>query len=293
MTALLRTLLLLCLAVSGCFRGETTGLGDSGIQRTERIISLAPNVTEMLFALGLGSNVIAVGDFDQFPPEVRTRERIGGLINPNIERIIELRPDLVITYGTQDVLSSQLADLRIRAFPYTHGNIEQTLAYLESLGRLTGRANEARVITDRIRHAFETLRESATVDRPRVLLLHGRGTGLMGGFYSIGARAFQHELIEIGGGRNLFEDVDREIIQPTLEEVLARQPEVIIETLAPDRSSEDREAHRSDWNRFPDLPAVKSGRVFVVSDDYMLSPGPRVDLAAGRYAELIRSGDRP
>lgn len=279
----------LALTIGACSRGETAGLPNPAVFRPQRIISLAPNVTEMLFALGLGPQVIAVGDFDQFPPEVRTRERIGGLINPNIERIIELRPDLVITYGTQEVLSSQLAELRIRAFPYTHGNIQQTLTYVESLGELVDRQKEALAITTRIHQAFDALRFSAPLSRPRVLLLHGRGTGLMGGFYSVGARAFQHELIEIAGGQNLFGDVDREIIQPTLEEVLARQPDVIIETLAPDRSTAEIESHRTDWGRFPDLPAVKLGRVYVVSEDYMLSPGPRVDLAAQKYAELIRS----
>src|SRR3989442_11048922 len=93
----------------------------------QTIISVVPNVTETLFAFGLGDKVIAVGDYDQFPPAVRTKPRIGGLINPNIEKIIELHPDLVITYGSQEVLRERLESVGIRMFPFVHGNVEHTL----------------------------------------------------------------------------------------------------------------------------------------------------------------------
>src|SRR6059058_5507776 len=89
----------------------------------QRIISVVPNVTETLFAYGLGDKVIGVGDYDEFPPEVKTKPRIGGLINPNIEKIIEMRPDLVITYGSQDVLRDRLQSVGIRMFPFSHGNV--------------------------------------------------------------------------------------------------------------------------------------------------------------------------
>src|SRR5216117_2295950 len=103
-----------------------------------RIISVVPSVTEPLFALGVGGNVVAVGNYDHFPPEVEQKPRIGGLINPNIEKIIEMHPDLVITYGSQDVLRERLQSSGIRMFPFVHGNVEKTLEYMLDLGRVVG-----------------------------------------------------------------------------------------------------------------------------------------------------------
>ena len=100
-----------------------------------RIISVVPNVTEMLFALGLGDRVIAVGDYDQFPPEVAAKPRIGGLLNPNIEKIIELKPDLVITYGSQDVLRERLQTVGVRMYPFVHGNVEQRSGSCSTWGK--------------------------------------------------------------------------------------------------------------------------------------------------------------
>src|SRR6266566_1512098 len=109
----------------------------------ERIISVVPNVTETLYAFGLGDKVIAVGDYDRFPPQVNEKPRIGGLINPNIEKIIEMHPDLVITYGSQDVLRDRLQSVGIRMFPFSHGNVEHTLQYMLELGRVVGAESQA------------------------------------------------------------------------------------------------------------------------------------------------------
>lgn len=253
-----------------------------------RLVSVVPNVTEMLFAIGAGPQVIAVGDFDSYPEEVQELPRLGGLLNPNIERIIQLRPDLVITYHTQDNLQTRLAELGIRVLPYSHGNTSDTLDYIESLGRTVGRSDQAGLVVGRIRRTLEEIRGRPRIEPPpKVLLIHGRGPGLMGSFYSVGSRAFQSELIETAGGENLFADVDSEVIQPSFEEILNRQPDVIIETLSPDRNEEIRR-YREDWNAFAKIPAVAAGRVHVIAEDYMLSPGPRLDKAAERYAEFIR-----
>src|SRR5881396_2554252 len=121
----------------------------------QRIISVVPNVTEMLFAFELGDKVIAVGDFDQFPPEVFSKQRIGGLLNPNIEKIIELRPDLVITYGTQDVLRDRLQSVGIRMYPFVHGNVEHTLQFMLDLGHTLGADPRAEQIVREIRRTFD------------------------------------------------------------------------------------------------------------------------------------------
>ncbi len=250
----------------------------------QRIISAVPNVTEMLFAFGLGDRVIAVGDYDQFPPEVAAKQRIGGLLNPNIEKIIELKPDLVITYGTQDVLRDRLQSVGIRMYPFVHGNVEHTLQFMLDLGHTLGADPRAEQVVREIRRTFDDVRAKAPPMRPKVLLVHNRGAGILGSFYSVGSEAFQHDLMEIAGGQNLFRDVDRETLQPTLEEVISRRPDIIIETLSSIRDDREIAQRKRDWGTL----GLASGRVYIEGENYLLVPGPRLNLAARRFSEIIR-----
>jgi iron complex transport system substrate-binding protein len=243
-----------------------------------------PNVTETLFAFGLGDKVIAVGDYDQFPPEVKTRPRIGGLINPNIEKIIEMRPDLVITYGSQDVLRERLQSVGIRMFPFVHGNVEQTLKYMVDLGKIVGAEARAQEVVQEIRKTFDDVRAHAPPGKPKVLIVHDRGAGTLGSFYSVGARAFQHDLIAIAGGRNLFADIATETIQPTLEDVISRRPDIIIETLPPPLQDSEVAQRRKDWESL----GLAEGHIYIEGESYLLVPGPRLALAAQRVSEIVR-----
>jgi len=281
-----RFLLALLLVLPACSQGER------GVQIRPRvpvrIISVVPSATEMLFALGVGDRVIAVGDYDRFPPEVESRPRIGGLLNPNIEKIIEMKPDLVLTYGSQEVLRERLNAVGIRLYPFTHGNIEHTLEYIQELGKTVGEEKRAAEIVDRIHASFDDLRKTAPANRPTVLVVHNRGAGLLGSFHSVGSKAFQHELVEIAGGRNVLGDLQQEVVQPTLEEIIRRGPEIIIETIPPNASEAELRQRENDWKTLKSVPAVRNGRVYVAADDYLLVPGARLDQAARRFAELIR-----
>ncbi len=96
-------------------------------QTPQRIVSVVPSVTESLFAIGAGPRVVGVGSFDKYPPEVERLPRVGALIDPDVERILSLRPDLVVTYASQDDLNAQLAHAGIRTFPYKHGGVDEIL----------------------------------------------------------------------------------------------------------------------------------------------------------------------
>ena len=272
------TLTLLLVSCSGPPSRESPG------GPPQKIISVVPNVTETLFAFGLGGKVIAVGDYDEFPPEVRKKPRIGGLINPNIEKIIEMHPDLVITYGSQDVLRERLQSVGIRMFPFSHGNVEHTLQYMLDLGRVAGAEQEAQRIVDEIRKTFDEIHSHAPPKRPKIMVVHDRGAGTLGSFYSVGSRAFQHDLFEIAGGQNLFADVDSETIQPTLEEVISRKPDIIIETLPPPLTESETAQRVKDWESL----GFSRGQIYIEGESYLLVPGPRLALAARRISEIIR-----
>lgn len=245
----------------------------------------------MLFKFGLANHVIAVGDYDELPPEVGDKPRVGGLINPNIEKIIEFKPDLVIIYGTQNILRDRMKELGIRIYPFTHGSIDQTLEYMTELGRTVGAEDQARQIEQRIRKTFEDIRMHAAANHPKVLLVHDRGAGALGSFYSVGSKAFQNELIAMAGGVNIFADVDKEVMEPSIEAIVARGPDIIIETQPSGLTEQEAQQRKRDWNALAKLPAVANKRVYIIGEDYMLVPGPRLDLAARKFAEVI--GSRP
>jgi iron complex transport system substrate-binding protein len=238
----------------------------------------------MLFAFGLGPKVIGVGDYDEFPSEVKTKPRVGGLINPNIEKIMEMHPDLVVTYSSQDVLRERLASAGIRMFPFVHGNVEQTLQFVLDLGRVVGAEDRSRDLVQEIRNTFGNVRAHAPPVPPKVFLVHNRAAGVLGSFYSVGSRAFQHDLIEIAGGRSLFSDVTRETIQPTLEEVISRKPDIIIETLPPPLQEQEVLQRLKDWQSL----GFPKNRIYIEGESYLLVPGPRLALAAQRLSDIIR-----
>jgi iron complex transport system substrate-binding protein len=284
-TAYAGSLLVAALAAASC--GKPMPRPESPVI-PQRIISVVPSATESLFALGLASRVIAVGDYDRVPSEFGEKPRIGGLLNPNIEKIIELKPDLVITYGSQDVLQERLRTIGIRLYPFTHGGIEQTLQFMLDLGATVGAQEKAYEIVARIRKTFDEVRAHAPPNHPKVLLVHNRSAGALGSFYSVGSHAFQHELIEIAGGRNLFGDVEKEVLQPSIEEVIARAPDIIIETMPAPLSEREATQRRSDWQTLDKVPAVVKKRVYVVGEDDLLLPGPSLDRAARHFAEIIQ-----
>ena len=255
----------------------------------ERVVSLVPTVTEILFALGAGDRVVGVSDFDNYPPAAMERPRVGALINPNVERIFQLQPDLVITYGTQFLLQERLAAAGIRQYPFVSGSIQHVLESIRALGREMDLAEESDLLSSEIALTLESIRDGSGEDRPKVLLAHNREIGTMGSFYTGGGRSYFDELIDIAGGQNIFGDVDENIFQPSLEEVLKRAPEVIIELLPSDPEGKSRTGQRlADWQVLAAVPAVREGRIYVLSGDHLLLVGPRLHLAAAEMAEAIR-----
>lgn len=256
-----------------------------------RIVSLVPALTEMLFAIGAGSQVVAVSSYDDYPPEVTRLPRVGALLDPDVERILALRPDLVATYGSQDTLETQLTRAGIRTFSYRHGSLEALFQTLGGLGAATGRtADAARVVSD-IRRQIEAIR--TRVDgraRPRVLLVFGREPRSLRQIYVSGGVGFLHEMLEIAGGANVFADVRRESVQPSSETLLARAPEVILEihetrTIAGDEAARERAA----WAALTAIPAVRNGRIHFLNGSYLAIPGPRVGLATEAFARALHA----
>jgi iron complex transport system substrate-binding protein len=253
-----------------------------------RIVSLVPALTEALFAIGAGPQVVGVGSFDAFPPEVKTLPRVGALLDPDVERIFTLRPDLVVVYGSQSDLQSQLSRARIRTFPYRHGGIQTTLDTIRQLGAATGHETEAEGLISSIQRRLGAVRARVKGRaRPRTLLVFERQPGTLREVYASGGVGFLHEMLEIAGGRNVFGDAARESVQPSVETLLTSAPEVILEVRATGLIEERAAAEREAWAILASVPAVRQQRVYLLPGDYLVVPGPRMADATEAFARTL------
>jgi iron complex transport system substrate-binding protein len=259
--------------------------------RPSRIISLIPAVTEILFAVGAGDQVVGVSSFDTYPPEATTRTRVGALLNPDVERILSLKPDLVVLYVTQTDLASRLERARVPTFAYRHTGLADISTTVRSLGDRAGRASEAARVVQEIETGLDEVRRSvAGRPRPRVALVFGRETGTLRSIFVSGGVGFLRDLVETAGGRNAFEDVKRESLQVSAETMLTRAPDIIVEMHQSnwDQSATSRE--QAVWRTLSALPAVRSNRIHIVADDRLFIPGPRVVDAARILAGVLHPG---
>jgi iron complex transport system substrate-binding protein len=261
-------------------------------QTARRIVSLVPNVTEMLFAIGAGPQVVGVSTYDDFPAETGTLPRVGALLDPDTERIFSLRPDLVIVYGSQAELEAQFARAGIRVFAYRHSGVANALQTIRDVGRLTGHATDAERVARDLSAQLDAIRARVRAQpRPRTMLVIGRDSGALRGVYVSGGVGFLHELLDIAGGDDLFGDIKRESVQPSNETMIVRAPDVIIELRAgtePQAGTLQRE--RAVWNLLASVPAVRNNRVHLLYGGYLLSAGPRLARAADTLARVLHPG---
>ncbi|NQW03204.1 MAG: ABC transporter substrate-binding protein [Acidobacteria bacterium] len=256
--------------------------------RPTRIVSLIPAVTEMLFAMGAGDQVVGVSAFDTFPEEVATRTRVGGLFDPNVEAILALRSDLVVVYGSQDELIGRLSGVHIPLFSYRRAGLPDITETIRALGVRTGHAIEAETLASRIEQELDEIRQSVHGrPRPRTLIVFGREEGTMRGLYVSGGVGFLHDMLEVAGGVNVMADVPREGLQLSLELLLVRAPEVVIELRLSEPWSAARQARETAaWSRVS-IPASRAGRIRFLSDAAMTVPGPRVGAAVRKLADAL------
>jgi iron complex transport system substrate-binding protein len=251
-----------------------------------RIVSLAPNITEILFALGLGENIVGVTRYCDYPPQALIKEKIGGFIDPDVERIKALDPDLVIAYrgNPWDVLN-RLAALRLRVFILDIGTrIEAVPHAVEKIGSITRRVAEAgrliQALSGKCQKDIEALTPATT--RPKVFL-NLQGMGLM----TCGRPSYLHDLLERAKGENIAGRFGQQWLEYSREKFIEDDPEIIIVL---SKSESDFERAR-DWYKsqpgFESVRAVKSGRIYHLDENSASRFGPRLYDAFAALARLI------
>lgn len=255
----------------------------------QRIVSIVPAVTEMLFAIGAGPNVVAVSSFDTWPPEVRGLTRVGGLLDPDIERILQLRPDLVVVYGSTPEVREKLERAGIATFPYVMGGLDNLMGTIRKLGQAVGRAHEAEKAAAGLEARFEAIRARvAGRKRPRTLLVFGREPGALRAIDASGGKGFLADIVSLAGGENVLAGEKREAVRIGTEAILAAAPEIVIDLhYGRTLSAEQIDRERAAWQTLPALPAVREGRVALLVGDEFVVPGPRLADAAEAIADVL------
>jgi len=238
----------------------------------QRIVSLAPAMTEILFALGLERRIVGVTEYCDYPAAAKAKPKIGGIVNPSVERVLAQTPDLVIgmRLNPKPVLRA-LANAGIPTYAADPHNIEQVVHTIAAVGALTGRRGQAQELTDRLRAHVQAVQERVNGrTQPTVMLLYSQNP-----LWVAGGGTFPDHLIRLAGGRSAASDV-RGYKQYSVEMLLARDPDVIILT---SMGSEKDEAQLRGFVQRPSmraLSAVRRRRVYVVNADLVDRAGPRI-----------------
>jgi iron complex transport system substrate-binding protein len=254
------------------------------------VVSLVPAVTEMLFAIGAGSQVIGVGSFDSWPPEVRQLPRLGALLDPDVERILRLEPDVLVLHVSQQEMRAQMARVGIRTFAHATGSLDDVTRNMREIGAMVGRSAEAERAAAAFERRLAEIRDRAAGrPRPRTLIVFGHEPGALRAIDASGGIGFLHDIVTLAGGDNVFASARREAVRVSTEAIIAAAPEVILdlrygrEAPAGDEGVREQAA----WNALPSLPAVRTGRVRVLVGDRFVIPGPRLVDAARDIAAAL------
>ena len=270
----------------GARSGVTAQVAAQGAP--SRIISLIPAVSEMLFALGAGPQVVAVSSFDDYPPEVLKLPRVGALLDPDLERILSLRPDLVVVYESQVDLRRQLERAKVPIFVYKHAGLADIAATIRQLGARIGRDREAATLVTKIDdHLADIKRRVAGRPRPRTLVVFGRDALTLRGIYASGGLGFLDDMLTVAGADNVFADVKQQSVQATTELILARRPEVILELRSGVMPAEQQRREIAVWQALASVPAVRRGRIAIINDPRTVVPGPRVAEGTELFARAL------
>jgi len=252
-----------------------------------RIVSIVPATTEMLFAIGAGDRVVAVGSYDRFPPEVEKLPRVGALVDPDVERMIALRPDLVVVYETQTELRAQLERAHVPVYLYAHRGLPDITDTMRALGARVGAAANANALAARIEREIADVHGRVSGrGRPKTLLIFGRERGSLRDIDASGGVGFLHDMVEAAGGNDALGDVRQQSVMMSTEMILTRAPDVIIE-LRYARGAASAAADARDWDVLPSVPAVRNHRVYVLEGEEFVVPGPRVAEATLRIARTL------
>lgn len=251
-----------------------------------RIISLAPNVTEILFALGLENDIVGVTRYCNYPKNAQTKTRIGGLVDPDLEKIIDLSPDLIIAFrGNPLRLVQRLKDLKLPVFVLESGTtMESVFVLIEKIGLVTRRERAAEGLVDLLRGNLLRVRNALkdVQTRPKVFInLHGKG------LWTCGKDSFLNDLVLQAKGANIAGDIGRAWFNYNREELIHQDPEYIIVITKQKKHFLEVKKWFSEAAHLESIRAVEKKNIYYLNEDLVTRPGPRIFEAVDQLARLL------
>jgi iron complex transport system substrate-binding protein len=262
-------------------------------ERPRRIVSTAPSITEALFALGLGNQVVGVSRFCDFPPEVQKLPKVGTYIKPDPEAIARLAPDLVILQGRPIELTNRLDALHIAFVEVPHGTLADVFAGIQIIAKAGGAPERAAGLISQIQSGLDSIQAKAeAVPSPSVMVIMARRQGMLTDLVAIGPDNYVNQILQIAGGINVLAKPGLpQYPRISLETVLRENPDVILDLSGTQESEAERQAARAGalalWRQNAELNAVRNGRVYIGTSNALLVPGPRSVEAAQRLFDYM------
>lgn len=245
--------------------------------KIERAVSLAPSLTENVFAVGAGDRLIGVTTYCDYPAEAQKIAKIGDTLNPNLENIIALKPQIVFvsTASQMQAFTERLARQNIAVFVTNPQDIDGVYRSLYQIGDVMGETERANALIDELKKRVSNVEaRTANAAKPKVFVQIAREP-----LFTVGKTSFINDLINRAGGVSVTSDVQEAYPKLSKEAALAFQPDVIILS-----ESDDNQAPN---DVFKDSPAVKNGKVFKIKADLLSRPGPRIVDGLERIAEVL------
>lgn len=274
LVATLAHLLLLLLAA-----GPSSLDAAAAPQRPARVVSLVPSLTETAFALGAGGQMAGRSRYCLQPAAARGLPEVGGYLDPSWEALLALRPDLVLLTPQSSEAARRLGEWKVPSLALPQDRLEQILDGMRRLGVALGRPVQGQRLADSLAAGLQALRPAKPPARPpRVLVVAGRSpeAGPPRDLWAIGRGSWLSDLLELLGAVNVVGDLRPGLPALSREGVAALEPDWIVELWPSSGLPRTPAALAADWQAWPELEAVRRGRVRVIADERLLVPGPRL-----------------
>lgn len=249
----------------------------------KRIVSLAPNITETLFYLGLDKEIVGVTDFSDYPQAALSKPKVGSFINVSIERVVSLNPDLIIgtVGGNKKEIVERLERLGFPVYVINPDSFERIFTSVLNIGRVTGKEAEAKILVDGLRKRIGSV-ASLTKDlkKPRVFFQLG-----IDPIVSAGRDTLHNKLVELAGGMNVTGDVAIKYPRCSVEDVIVKKPEIIMVSTM--KRGEYFPRVKNGWKKWKNIPAVRDDKIYIIESDWIDHSSPRIVEGLERLAVTI------
>ncbi len=254
-----------------------------------RVISLSPNFTEIIYDIGAQDQLVGVTDFCKFPPEARKKEKVGGWVNPNIEKIVSLKPDLLLVPQFIGSGGERLKTLNLPVLVLNWATVEDVIHLYDVIGAKLGRLGPARKAKARLQAQLDRFKGKGPQGPPlSVLFIVDHTPGTLQQLYGVGSRNFIDELIRWTGGRNVLGDSPLEYPLVSKEQIIQRDPDVIITVLPPQCKQQEEKQDMETWKQLSSLKAVREGHLYCFQGDDLMIPGPTLLHLAGLLSGALQ-----